>query len=79
MFSLRLRATDMMKIISAAVVTVVVGFSISFSYLLYQLVTELNTVSSILGSSGAFMYLTVEGAFLALVLFAAFLVVRRKR
>lgn len=75
----RLRASDLSRIISGTLVTIVVGFSVAFSYLLYQLTAEINSASSFFGSAGALMYLSVEGVFLALILFAAFIVVRRKK
>jgi len=68
----------MTRIISGTLVTIVVGFSLAFTYVLYQVLTEINAASSIFGSAGAFTYLGVEGAFLAMVLFAAFSVVRKK-
>jgi hypothetical protein len=74
----RLRATDMTRIISGTLVTVVVGFSISFAYLLYQLIGELDTATNLFGSAGTFMYFSVEAVFLALILFGAFAVVRKK-
>jgi hypothetical protein len=74
----RLRATDMTRIISGTLVTVVVGFSVAFSYLLYQLIGELSTATSIFGNAGTVMYFSVEAVFLALILFGAFAVVRKK-
>jgi hypothetical protein len=68
----------MTRIISGTLVTVVVGFSVAFSYLLYQLIGELDTTTSIFGSAGTFMYFGVEVVFLALILFGAFAVVRKK-
>ena len=68
----------MSRIISGTLVTVVVGFSAAFSYLLYQLTSEMNSANSFFGSAGALMYLSVEGIFLALILFAAFVVLRKK-
>jgi hypothetical protein len=68
----------MTRIISGTLVTVVVGFSVAFAYLLYQLVGELDTATNLFGSAGTFMYFSVEVVFLALVLFGAFAVVRKK-
>lgn len=74
----RLRATDMSRIISGTVITVVAGFSVAFSYLLYQLIGELDTAKSLFGNTGTVMYIGVEAVFLALIIFGAFAVVRKK-
>jgi hypothetical protein len=74
----RIRASDLTRIISGTLVTIVVGFTVAFSYLLFQLSSEINSASSFFGSAGGLMYISVEGLFLALVIFAAFAVVRRK-
>jgi hypothetical protein len=68
----------MARVISGTLVTVVVGFSVAFSYLLYELSAEINSASSFFSSASALMYLSVEGIFLALIIFAAYLVVRKK-
>jgi TRAP-type C4-dicarboxylate transport system permease small subunit len=78
MFNRRIRASQVTRIISGTLVTVVAGFSLVFSYVLYQLVGELNAVGSAFGSPASLMYLAVEGIFLASILFAAFAVVRKR-
>ena len=78
MFRLRLRASDMTRLISNTLMIVVVGFSVAFSYLLFQLLAEINMVSSFIGSARAITYLSEEGLFLGLILISAFIVVRKR-
>jgi hypothetical protein len=79
MFRLKFTASNMTKLISGTLVTIVVAFSVGFSYLLLQLMTQINTASAFFSSEGALMYMTVEGVFLLLVIFAAFSVLRKKK
>jgi len=73
-----IRASMMTRIISGTVVAVVIGFSLAFTYLLYKLAGQMTTASSFFGSAASLMYLSVEGIFLALILFAAYAVLRKK-
>lgn len=68
----------MTRIISGTLVSIVLVFSVAFAYLLMQLSAEISTASSFFGSASALIYYSVEGAFLALIILAAYLVVRRK-
>lgn len=76
---LRIRASSLSRILSGTLVTVVVGFSLAFSYLLLQLSTEISAASTFFSSASALLYITVEAAFLALVIFGAYAVIRRKK
>lgn len=67
----------MTRIISGAVLTVVVGFSLGFSYLLYQIASELSAMSNF-GGSASLMYLAVEGIFLVLIVDTAYAIVRKR-
>lgn len=76
---LRIRAASMVKVLSGTLIAVVVAFSAAFSYLLMQLTTEVGSASNFFATTGAMAYLTVEALFLALVIFGAYAVVRRKK
>jgi hypothetical protein len=67
-----------MRIISGTVVTVVAGFSLAFSYLLYRLAGEFNAARTSFGSTSGFVYLAVEGVFLGSILLAGYVVVRKR-
>jgi len=58
--------------------TVVVGFGLAFSYLLYQLGSELSAASNF-GNAASLMFLAVEGIFLVLVIDTAYAIIRKRR
>jgi hypothetical protein len=78
MFNRRIRASQVTRIISGTLVTVVAGFSLAFSYVLYQLAREMDAIGDVFGSRASMMYLAVEGIFLVSILLAAFAVVRKR-
>jgi uncharacterized MnhB-related membrane protein len=74
----RLRASDVMTVISGTVAGVVVGFTISFSYLLLQ-IAGVAISGGIFGAGAMVMpYLTIEGAFIAAVLVGAYKALHRR-
>jgi hypothetical protein len=74
----RLRASVMTKVVSGAVITMVGGFSIAFSLLLYNLVGTISTAQTFFGSAAVLMYMSVEGVFLCVVIAAAYWTLHRK-
>lgn len=73
-----LRASQLSKAITVAVVSLVIGFSLAFSYLLFQLSGEMGTAAGFFSSAGTLMYLSIEGVFLAVVIAGAYSVLRKK-
>jgi len=78
MFTRHIRASQVMRIISGTLVTVVAGFSLVYSYLLYELAAEMNAARTFFGSASGLAYLVVEGVFLASIVLAAYAVVRKR-
>ena len=74
-----LRASSLSKAITAAVSAVVVGFSLAFSYLLFQLNGELGSAQTFFSSAETLMYLSIEGVFLAVVIVGAYTVLRKRK
>lgn len=78
LFRIRIRATDVSKIISGAVVAVTIGFSVAFLTVLGGFFSLVNSASGFFGSANVIMYLTIETLFLFLVLYGTFVSVRRR-
>lgn len=75
----RLRASFMTKLVSGAVITIVGGFSIAFSLLLYSMIGTISTAQTFFGSAAVLMYMSVEGVFLCIVIAAAYWTLHRKK
>ena len=71
-------AAVLSRVISGTVMMVTAWFAIAFSLLLFRFFPSINSASGFFGSANALLYLTIEGLFLSLVLYASYVSVRRK-
>jgi hypothetical protein len=78
LFRIRIRATDVSKIISGAVVVATIGFTAAFIVALGGFFTVINSANGFFQSANVIMYLTIEGLFLFLVLYGTYVSVRRR-
>jgi hypothetical protein len=74
----RLRASHVSGLITGAVAAVVGVFTVAFSVLLSQAFGQVPAASNFFGGASAMMYVTIEGLFLMLLLFGAYVTVRKK-
>jgi hypothetical protein len=75
----RLGPWVLIKLISGTVASLVVGFAVVFSYLLLQLAGLAASASSFFAGFYILPYLSIEGAFLAVVLAGAYGALHRRR
>jgi hypothetical protein len=68
-----------MTVISGTVAGVVVGFTIAFSYMLLQIAGVAVTTGAFMAGGMVMPYLTIEGAFIAVVLVGAYKALHRRR
>lgn len=74
----RVKASYLATAITTATATVVVGFTVFYVLLLGDFFALINSASSFFGSANVIMYLTIEGLFLVVVLYGAYVSLRRK-
>lgn len=75
---LRLRAHMISDLLSGIVVTATVGFSIAFTLVLSRFMPMIDNPTGFFGYANVIMYLTIEGLFLFIVVYGAYIAVRKK-
>jgi len=75
---LRFRAHMISDLLSGIVIIATVGFSIAFSLVLSRFMPMMDSPSGFFGYANVMMYLTIEGLFLFIVVYGAYVAVRRK-